>query len=193
MKYTNPAIETVNRLFGTSVSTLGILLPIGLSYYTFKSIGYVIDVYRGRISAQRNILKLALYIGYFPALVQGPLDRYEDLAEQLYAEHVFDYKRVCFGAQRMLWGYIKKLVIADRALVVVNTIMGSYADKGYDGFMIFFGYRPERDIRHHYDGELPAAVFFYQRGGVLAAVAYHAGRLDADLCVLSPVSVHGLQ
>ena len=139
IKYTNVTIAEFNRLFGTSAGTVDILVPIGLSYYTFKSIGYVIDVNRGRIPAQKNVFKLALYIGYFPALVQGPIDRYEDLAEQLYAEHDFSYKRLCFGAQRMLWGYIKKLVIAERAAVIFNHVVGNYAAQNYVGFILFFG------------------------------------------------------
>lgn len=139
VKYTDPAIETLNSVFGTGIGRVDILVPMGLSYYTFKSIGYVIDVYRGRIRAQRNIGKLALYVGYFPALVQGPIDRYEDVAEQLYAEHSFSYERLCFGAQRMLWGYIKKLVIAERAMVIVDQVIGNYASAGYEGFTLFFG------------------------------------------------------
>lgn len=137
LKYTNVAINSVNQAFGTEVSSLNILVPIGLSYYTFKSIGYVVDVYRGRVKAQRNIFKLSLFISYFPALVQGPIDRYENLAGQLIAEHSFDYQRLAFGAQRMLWGYIKKLVIADRIAVVVNTVINSYATEGYVGFTVF--------------------------------------------------------
>lgn len=137
LKYTNAAIESINSLFKTQI--MDILVPLGLSYYTFKSVGYIIDVYRGRIKAQKNIGKLALYISYFPALVQGPIDRYEDLADQLFAKHPFSYQRLCFGAQRMLWGYIKKLVIAERAAVIVNEILGYYAVKGYEGFTVFFG------------------------------------------------------
>ena len=141
-KYTNVAIESAMPLlkrFGIQVSPLNLLTPLGLSYYTFRSIGYVIDVYRGRISAQKNIFKLALFVGYFPALLQGPIDRYEDIQEQLFSEHAFDYDRLMFGMQRMLWGYIKKLVIADRAAVIVREVIGSYADKGYVGFIVFFG------------------------------------------------------
>lgn len=138
LKYANLAIGSINHAFGTQMDSLDILIPLGLSYYTFKSVGYVIDVYRGRIKAQRNIFKLALFISYFPALVQGPIDRYEDLAEQLYAEHKFDYQRLAFGAQRMLWGYIKKLVIADRAAVIVREVIDSYSVKGYEGFTVFF-------------------------------------------------------
>lgn len=137
-KFANLTIESVNRFWGTQTETLDILVPLGLSYYTFKAIGYVVDVYRGRVKAQRNIFKLALFISYFPALIQGPIDRYENLADQLLAEHTFDYRRLTFGAQRMLWGYIKKLVIAERIAVIVNTVVGSYAEKGYVGFTIFF-------------------------------------------------------
>lgn len=137
-KYANVAIESVSRILGTQAEPLDILTPLGLSYYTFKAIGYVIDVYRGRVKAQRNIFKLALFISYFPALVQGPIDRYEDLADQLTAEHTFSYQRLAFGAQRMLWGYIKTLVIYQRAVIITNTVYGSFATEGYGGFTIFF-------------------------------------------------------
>lgn len=133
-KYANVTIARANQILGTQTKPLELLVPLGLSYYTFKSIGYVIDVYRGRIKAQRNILKLALFISYFPAMIQGPIDRYEDLADQLLAEHSFEYKRLTFGLQRMLWGYIKKLVIAERIAVIVNAIVGSYVQEGYVGF-----------------------------------------------------------
>lgn len=140
LKLANIAIMEINGLFHTNIHALNLLLPLGLSYYTFKSIGYVIDVYRGKASAERNIFKLALYIGYFPALIQGPIDRYGDLAGQLTQEHSFDYKRCCFGAQRMLWGYIKKLVIADRIAVIVDTVLGGYAQHGYVGFTLFIAF-----------------------------------------------------
>lgn len=139
LKLADPAIVEINKLFGTKIDELNLLLPIGLSYYTFKSVGYVIDVYRGRVKAEKNIFKLALFIGYFPALVQGPIDRYEDLAGQLTAEHSFDYKRLCFGVQRMLWGYIKKLVIADRIAVITTQVINNYTTKGYEGFTLFVG------------------------------------------------------
>lgn len=139
LKYANPFINEFNDIMGLSIKQLDIIIPIGLSYYTFKSVGYVIDVYRGRVKAERNILKLALFISYFPALVQGPIDRYEDLAPQLTEPHKFSYQRFIFGAQRMLWGYIKKLVIADRIAVIVNEVIGNYSTKGYVGFTIFIG------------------------------------------------------
>ena len=140
LKLANLAVGEINTLFGTDIRTLNLLLPLGLSYYTFKSVGYVIDVYRGRVPAEKNIFKLALFIGYFPALFQGPIDRYEDLAGQLTAEHDFDYNRLCFGAQRMLWGYIKKLVIADRIAVIADRVIENYAVNNYEGFTLFFAF-----------------------------------------------------
>lgn len=135
-KFADSAATLIDRIFGMQAGPLEFLVPLGLSYYTFKSIGYVIDVYRGRVKAQRNILKLALFISYFPALLQGPIDRYEDLADQLVAEHSFEYRRFTFGLQRMLWGYIKKLVIAERITVIVNAVVGSYVQEGYVGFIM---------------------------------------------------------
>lgn len=96
-----------------------ILLPMGISFYSFQSVGYVLDVYHGSLKAEKNPLKLALFVSFFPQLVQGPISRFQDLAPQLYAPHPYDEKQVSFGAQRMLWGYFKKLVIADRIAVAV--------------------------------------------------------------------------
>lgn len=138
LKYIDLAIGSVNSLLGTSVRTMNLLIPLGLSYYTFKSIGYVIDVGRGRVHAQRNIFKLALYVSYFPALVQGPIDRYEDLAGQLCAEHRFDYQRFCFGLQRMLWGYMKKLIIAERMSILITTIQDGITAGRYEGLLVVF-------------------------------------------------------
>lgn len=138
LKYADVVIEEINGLFSSKIDTLNLLIPIGLSYYTFKSVGYVIDVYRGKVKAERNIFKLALFISFFPALVQGPIDRYEDLAEQLTTPHSFSFQRMTFGVQRMLWGYIKKLVIADRIAVIVNEVIGNYITENYVGFTVFF-------------------------------------------------------
>lgn len=101
-----------------------ILLPMGISFYMFQSIGYVLDVYRGSIKAERNPFKFALFVSFFPQLVQGPISKYGKLAPQLFCEHSFDGKRVSFGLQRMLWGYFKKLVIADRIAVAVLALRG---------------------------------------------------------------------
>lgn len=102
--------------------TLG--LPLGISFYCFQSMGYVIDVYRETQKAETSILKLSLFISYFPLLVQGPICRYGDLAPKLQSGHAYDSKQVSFGLQRMLWGYFKKLVIADRISVAVTALRG---------------------------------------------------------------------
>ena len=102
-----------------------ILLPMGISFYMFQSIGYVLDVYRGSIKAERNPFKFALFVSFFPQLVQGPISKYGKLASQLFGEHPYNGRQVSFGLQRMLWGYFKKLVIADRIAVAVLALRGS--------------------------------------------------------------------
>ena len=102
-----------------------ILLPMGISFYMFQSIGYVLDVYRGSIKAERNFLKFTLFVSFFPQLVQGPISKYGKLAPQLLGQHPYSGKQVSFGLQRMLWGYFKKLVIADRIAVAVLALRGS--------------------------------------------------------------------
>lgn len=99
-----------------------LLLPLGISFYIFQSMGYVMDVYRGTVAAERNPLKLALFISFFPQLVQGPINRFGQLALQLFSPHEFSGKQISFGLQRMLWGYFKKLVIADRIAVAVAAL-----------------------------------------------------------------------
>lgn len=101
-----------------------ILLPLGISFYLFQSAGYVLDVYRGSVSAEQNPAKLALFISYFPQLVQGPISRFPELAPQLLAPHSRDGKQITFGLQRLLWGFFKKLVIADRIAPAVAELQG---------------------------------------------------------------------
>lgn len=101
-----------------------ILLPMGISFYMFQSIGYVLDVYRGSIKAERNPFKFALFVSFFPQLIQGPISKYGKLAPQLFGEHPYNGKQVSFGLQRVLWGYFKKLVIADRIAVAVLALRG---------------------------------------------------------------------
>lgn len=109
---------------GSSLSFLTLGLPLGISFYMFQSMGYVIDVYRETAKAESNPLKVALFVSFFPQLVQGPISKYNQLAPSLFAPHRFDRKQVSFGLQRMLWGYFKKLVIADRIAVAIGTLKG---------------------------------------------------------------------
>lgn len=85
--------------------------------------GYIIDVYRGTCPAQKNLFKLALFVSFFPQLVQGPISRYNDLSNSLYERHDFDTKTISYGLYRILWGFFKKAVVADRILTAVNEII----------------------------------------------------------------------
>lgn len=129
LKYTAFAVVNINSLLHTfgsdsSLAVPSLILPLGISFYTFQTMGYLIDVYRGKAEPEKNPAKLALFVSFFPQLIQGPISRYSDLAEQLYAEHRFEGDRFFSGLQRILWGYFKKLVIADRALIPIKTMLG---------------------------------------------------------------------
>ncbi|MBR1623964.1 MAG: MBOAT family protein [Pseudobutyrivibrio sp.] len=141
-KYTNFTIANINSVlssFGRAngISFVDLIIPMGISFYTFQSMGYLIDVYNGRHKAQDDLFKFALFVSFFPQLVQGPISRYHDLSETLYAEHRFDWHTVSFGLERILWGFFKKLVIADRILVAVQAIIAS--PDTYNGFYAFAG------------------------------------------------------
>lgn len=110
--------------------TVDMIVPLGISFYTFQTMSYIIDVYRGRQSAQRNVWKLALFVTFFPQMVQGPISRYGDLSKTLYEPHHFNRQAVAFGIFRIIWGYFKKLVIADRLIIGVSTLIGSEAYSG---------------------------------------------------------------
>ncbi|MGI6752089.1 MAG: MBOAT family O-acyltransferase [Anaerovoracaceae bacterium] len=140
LKYYNFVAESINDLLRISVDggalpIYNLLLPLGISFYTFQSAGYVIDVYRGKYKADRHIGKFALFVSFFPQLIQGPIGRHDRLAHQLYAPNQWDSTRAKYGIQRMLWGYFKKMVIADRAAVLVGTVFSGYED--YGGAVIF--------------------------------------------------------
>ncbi|SFN84588.1 D-alanyl-lipoteichoic acid acyltransferase DltB, MBOAT superfamily [Pseudobutyrivibrio sp. UC1225] len=141
-KYTNFTIANINSIisaFGSpsGISFVDLIIPMGISFYTFQSMGYLIDVYNGKFEAQKNPFKFALFVSFFPQLVQGPISRYADLSQTLFEEHRFDWKTVSFGLERIMWGFFKKLVIADRILVAVQAIIAS--PDTYNGFYAFAG------------------------------------------------------
>lgn len=141
LKYTNFAISNVNgllRLFqAQELSFMNLALPMGISFYTFQTVGYLVDVYRGKYEPEPNLGKLALFVSFFPQLVQGPISRFDDLSKTLYGGHSFDGKTVSFGLQRILWGFFKKLVIADRILAAVSTITKD--PEHYQGIFVLVG------------------------------------------------------
>lgn len=105
---------------------ISILAPMGISFYTLQVIAYCVDVYKGKTEAQSNFFKYLLFVSFFPQILQGPIPRYNQLKEQLFEGHTFDYKTVKFGFQLILWGMFLKMVIADRAAIFVNTVFLEY-------------------------------------------------------------------
>ena len=135
-KYFNFANENLAALanfigWNYPIQSLSIILPIGLSFHTFQSLSYTIEVYRGRQRAERHFGYLALYVMYYPQLVAGPIERPQNILHQLHEEHHFEYGRVTDGLKRMAWGMFKKVVVADRMVRFVSPV---YADPTlYDG------------------------------------------------------------
>jgi D-alanyl-lipoteichoic acid acyltransferase DltB (MBOAT superfamily) len=100
-----------------------LILPLGMSFYTFQSIGYLVDVYRGDVKAERNFLHYALFVSYFPQIIQGPINRFDKLHHQFFERHDLDFAQIRSGFWLFLWGLFKKLVIADRLSLFVNTVI----------------------------------------------------------------------
>ena len=112
-----PAVWLLNHVYIDKLNTLVYMQlwsALGMGYYTLQMIGYLIDCYWENVVPQRNPLKLFLFTAYFPQLTTGPISRYAQM-ETLYAPHRFSYQNLCFGCQRILWGFLKKLILADRA------------------------------------------------------------------------------
>lgn len=101
---------------------LPLIYPLGIAFYSLQAAGYLIDVYRGKIEAEPRLWRYGLFMSFFPVILQGPISRWDQLSPQLAEGHALDYRNLSFGAQLMLWGYFKKLVIADRAALLVDTV-----------------------------------------------------------------------
>lgn len=131
----NSLVEKLNGSF--SISRLHLLMPLGISFYTLSAVSYIADVSRGTCSAQRSFPKLLLFLFFFPVITEGPISRYSQLGEQVAEGHDFDYRRFCFGAQLMLWGLFKKVVLADRLDGFVGNIFGDSSVLG--GWAVLLG------------------------------------------------------
>lgn len=136
-KYFDFALSNVNvllRHLGARAveRPFDILLPVGISFYTFQALGYTIDVYREEIRPEKNLLKYALFVSFFPQLVAGPIERSKNLLIQIEqidripSKQLFDYDRIASGLRIMLWGFFQKMVIADRLAILVNTVFDSW-------------------------------------------------------------------
>ncbi|GMO37837.1 MAG: MBOAT family protein [Termitinemataceae bacterium] len=111
-----------------------VLLPVGISFYTFQALSYTVDVYRNEISVEKNFAKYALFVSFFPQLVAGPIERSKNLLSQISEKHYFSFDRVKSGLLLMLWGFFEKIVIADRVAILVNNVFNNYTN--YEGFQI---------------------------------------------------------
>ena len=123
--------------FHASPSTLGIILPVGISFYTFQTLSYTIDIYRREIPATRDAVAFFAFVSFFPQLVAGPIERAKNLLPQFTRPREFDYDKARDGMRQMLWGFFKKVVIADNVAGYVNDIFGHYQTS--DGVTLFLG------------------------------------------------------
>lgn len=146
-KYFDFFIDNANRVLGRFGMELlnpafDVILPVGISFYTFQALSYTMDVYRGEIYVEKNPFKYALFVSFFPQLVAGPIERSKNLLVQISRRHYFDYERAKNGLLLMFWGFFLKLVVADRVAVIVNTVYNGYTN--YQGLVLvvatlFFG------------------------------------------------------
>lgn len=139
------------QLTGPSIR---IILPIGLSFHTFQSLSYVVEVYRGRQKAETNFVVYATYVMFFPQLVAGPIERPQNLLHQFYEKHTADFDRITSGLKRMGWGFFKKLVVADRLALYVNDVYN--APDQHNGLnlviaTVFFAYQIYCDFSGYSD------------------------------------------
>ena len=167
-KYFNFISTNINELFGNFGWTyqpmlLLITLPIGISFYTFHGLSYVIDIYNNKIKAEKNILNYSLFVCFFPLLVAGPIERAQHLIPQLVRRKVFNRAQTINGLQQMLWGFFKKIVIADNCAVFVNQIFSDYENLNSSSLFIgaiFFSFQIYGDFSGYTDIALGAARLF---------------------------------
>ncbi len=138
-KYFHFALDSINAAaaalgLAQVRASFDVLLPVGISFYTFQALSYTMDVYRGELKPERNLIKYALFVSFFPQLVAGPIERSPNLMRQFDEVHVFDYARIRHGMLRMLWGFFLKMMIADRIALIVNPVFDGYAQ--HTGFQL---------------------------------------------------------
>ena len=152
----NESLREVLKLISIDFSplTLKVLLPVGISFYTFQTLSYTIEVYRGKINAERHFGIYAVYVTFFPQLVAGPIERAANLLPQFFKENKFEYQRAVDGLKLMLWGFFKKIVIADRLAIFVNMVYNQPFE--YTGVQlilatVFFGFQIYCDFSGYSD------------------------------------------
>ena len=135
LKYSNFLILNINAITNGHINLFHMILPLGISYYTFQTLGYLLDVYWGRAEAETNLGKYALFVSFFPQLVQGPIGRYGRLADQLTSSHKFELHQIKYGVERIVWGLFKKMIVAEWASVYRIAIFSN--PEQYSGIAVF--------------------------------------------------------
>lgn len=167
-KYFNFFIESfvdVFTLFGApiSVNSLNIVLPVGISFYTFQTLSYSIDVYRRRLKPTKNFLAFSAYVSFFPQLVAGPIERATNLLPQFYTRRSFNYEKAKDGLLQILWGLFKKIVIADNCAFLVNQIFNDSETQAGSTLLlgaIFFAFQIYCDFSGYSDIAIGLSRFF---------------------------------
>src|SRR5688572_18787035 len=150
------ALADALGLAGVAVQApyVDVVLPVGLSFHTFQAMAYTIDVHRGRVPPERHLGYFAVYVAFFPQLVAGPIERAGHLLPQFREPHRFDASRAADGLRLMLWGFFKKVVVADRLAVLVNAVYGEPEAFGGAHLLLatyFFGFRLYCDFSGYSD------------------------------------------
>ncbi len=172
-----------------SVSRLNIILPVGISFYTFQTLSYSIDVYKRKMEPSKDLISFLTFVSFFPQLVAGPIERASHLLPQFHRERKFDYKRASDGMRQILWGLFKKIVIADNCALLVNDIFENY--EIMNGIVlilgaIYFAIQIYCDFSGYSDIAIGTArlfgfdlmqkfclsIFFSEYWGILAQMAY---------------------
>lgn len=160
--------------------TLGLVLPVGISFYTLQALSYSFDVYRGKISPTKNIIAFFAYVSFFPQLVAGPIERATNLLPQFLRSRTFNYGKAIEGMQRILWGLFKKMVIADNCAVAVNYIFENYTSMNGGMLVwgaIFFSFQIYGDFSGYSDIAIGTANLF----GIKLSKNFHFPYLSRDI------------
>lgn len=171
LKYSGFAADCANGLLEAMnapirLAAARLLVPMGISFYTFQTMGYLIDVSGGKYPAERNVFKFLLFVSFFPQLVQGPISRYDELSRTLFAGSGYDADRMSCAFFRILWGYFKKLVVADRVAAAVMTLTGS-PDTYAGGFFLLAALLYAVQMYADFTGGIDIAIGVAQLFGVV--------------------------
>lgn len=172
-------LHSINPAFG--ILQLRLFLPLGISFYTFQSMGYLIDIYRGgKIQAEKNLFKFALFVSFFPQIVQGPIAFYNKLAHQLYEEHPIQFDNLKWGFQLIIWGCFKKLVIGDRLYVMIDGIAENWtAYTGLEVLLVILAYSVQ--LYADFSGGIDISRGVAQMFGVTMAENFRQPYFSKDL------------